>query len=150
MQMRRINVLGLGTAACLLVAVVSVYADTPAGTGTDADPIVIVMEDNKFTVKQGGDLTTAHPVELTVGQTVVWKNVGCNSHTASSVKKDANNKRLFDTGSVDSMQMSKKVVFDDAMYKAHGGTPPGKVDIDYLCTIHGKKMSGKFVLKAKE
>jgi plastocyanin len=67
--------------------------------------------------------------EVSVGDSVVWKNISYTEHSATGDN--------FDTGLVKPKNQSKRVVFSTA------GTYP------YHCKIHGKTMSGTIQVDAK-
>lgn len=72
------------------------------------------------------------PVEVTVavGDSIVWKNDGAVSHTASRDEEPA-----FDTGLVTPGSRSEPIRFDTA------GT------FDYFCRPHKRHMTGRIIVR---
>jgi plastocyanin len=88
-----------------------------------ADPTVIEMKSITYSPKK---------IEITAGDSVVWKNTSYTKHSATS----SDDGKTFDTGLISPGQSSKAIMF------SHPG------DFLFNCSIHGKTMSGEIVVKA--
>jgi plastocyanin len=71
-------------------------------------------------------------VEITVGQSVIWKNTALTKHSATS----NDNGKTFDTEMLAPGKSSQVITFDKAG------------DYPYHCNLHGKTMSGEISVKA--
>jgi plastocyanin len=101
-------------------------------------------------IQRGKD--TQLTVEVFVGDTVKWENLGTVTHTATSDLKVAG-RFLFDTGNITTTGADKikSVAFTQAMYddavRALGATAGGPVHIGYFCDKHPNAMGGKIIFK---
>ena len=106
------------------------------GRGTRADYILHGESEEK-------------PVHVRVGQTVRWANDGgtTTAHTATSIARDADGARLFNTGRLDVGEQAD-VLFDQDLYDLAGGAPGSSVELEYFCIPHGQpRMSSTIVLE---
>jgi plastocyanin len=94
-----------------------------ASAALAAESAVIEMKSITYSPKK---------IEITAGDSVVWKNTSYTQHSATS----NDDGKTFDTGLISPGKSSKAISF----------ARPG----DYLfnCSIHGKTMSGEIVVKA--
>jgi plastocyanin len=104
----------------LITLIASLFLVT---TALAAGPTVIEMKSITYSPKK---------IEITAGDSVVWKNTSYTKHSATS--NDGG--KTFDTGMVSPGQSSKAVLF----------AQPG--DFLFNCSVHGKTMSGEIVVKA--
>jgi hypothetical protein len=105
------------------------------------DPIVFI---------DVGDKPPA-PVDVTVGQAVVWRNQTGQTLKVASLKK-SDSKAVFDTGDVPGGTNSKLMKFDDTLYAAASGpagVKNGMVKLDYTVAITGRpEIKSTITLKA--
>jgi hypothetical protein len=86
--------------------------------------INIERKDGKLQYRKEGD-DQPKPVEVTVGQSVRWRNLDAQTHTAKSDKPD-----VFDTKDIET-NASVVVPFDDDLVKRAGGSTGQSIRIDY-------------------
>jgi plastocyanin len=144
----------LGLFFVLMVATLTLAVGSDAGDKDKKDEkngkkdnniVLINIKKGKY-CKEGED--KQNPVTIFVGQSVVWKNLDPNSHTATSSKNGGDGKPLFDTGALNKKKpASDPIRLDEKLYKGLGGDG-GEVKVDYYCTIHGAdNMKSHIILK---
>ena len=105
----------------------------------EADKVIIITADWKY-VEEGKKKQA--PVDLVVGESVMWKNMSKDPHTATSDKTDGRKEgEVFKTGDIKKNGGKKKYVFDMGVFERAGGKPGGFVEIKYHCDYHEDTMN---------
>ena len=124
----------------------------PAQPKKEADKVIIIkdykyIEQARFN-KEEKEQT---PVEVNVGQTVVWKNLDGDAHTArSDAQGDLEKGAIFNTKAIKSGGESKVISFDEELFKRAGGKPGGSIEIKYHCQYHAEMKDAVIVLIDKK
>src|SRR5438105_1216288 len=108
--------------AMLAVARTTCAEDAKQANKAGAAVMIEIHKKGKFVYIRQGD-TEQKPVEVVVGQSVVWKNQTPAKHTATCDKKGPDGKPLFDTGAIQKKGGkgdAVTVLFDEKLFKAAG------------------------------
>ena len=94
-------------------------------------------------------VTTQQPVDVTIGDTVVWRNEGNRTHTATADDEQGN--FLFHTGDIPrasdgNFPESDPIEMTAEIFENAGGTPGEPASILYYCEYHGP-MESTLVLR---
>ena len=116
-----------------------------------ASDILIRITGNDGTAKYvGPEQSTQQPVEVRVGDRVIWQNEADTNHTATAF--DNTGRLLFDTGAIPHHSAtlpfghSSPLEITADMFSRVGGTTGNSATIDYYCDFHGS-MHGKLVVR---
>ncbi len=97
--------------------------------------------------------TSQEPVEVRVGDTVVWRNEGNRTHTATAENDDGD--LLFDTGDIQgrsgsNFESSDPIEMTAAIFASAGGQSGQSVSIVYFCEHHSAMESSLSLSEARD
>lgn len=131
--------------ALMFFAVLLLCFQSTPGNAREVTIRIVGNGGNAKYIEEGS--TTEQPVEVQIGDTVVWVNQGNRTHTATAEDDDGD--PLFDTGDIDPGDQSDPKEMTADMFAAAGGHTGQPVEIEYFCDIHSQMDSSLVLSEAK-